>query len=165
MRVRNAGEPLSARRRWPAIFLAVILGGCWAALGLGPSGTARAESGQTDSLAPIPEDKGEEATRSVWDGVYTEEQADRGRKIFRTQCADCHQTGEFKMGYLTVNDIFSSRDSMPEISPGSVSAEAYVDLIAYIFSANGLPSGKEELEADPEILERIRIEPEKPTGP
>jgi hypothetical protein len=68
------------------------------------------------------------------------------------------------MGDLTVNDIFSSRDSMPGISPGTVSAEDYVDLIAYIFSANGMPSGKEELEADPEILKRIRIEPEKPTG-
>lgn len=164
MRVRNVGEPLGARRQWQAIFLAVILGGCWAALGLGPSGTARAESGQTDPLAPTPQENGEEATRSVWDGVYTEEQAERGRKIFRTQCADCHQTEEFKMGYRTVKDIFSSRDSMPEISPGSVSGEDYADLIAYILSANGFPSGKEELEANADVLERIRIEPEKPTG-
>ena len=152
-----------SRRRWPAIVVAVILGGCWTAFGRESSGTARSKSGQTDALAPTPDESSEEATRSVWDGVYTEEQAERGRKIFRTHCADCHETGEFKMGYRTVNDIFSSRESMPEVSPGSVNAEEYVDLIAYILSANGMPSGEEELKAVPDILERLLFK-EKPTG-
>lgn len=161
MRVRNPTK--RSRRRWPAIVVVVILVGCWTAFGLGPAGTARAQSGQTESLAPTSDESTEEGTRSVWDGVYTEEQAERGRKVFRTQCADCHETGEFKMGYRTVNDIFSSRESMPDTSPGSVNAEEYVDLIAYILSENGMPSGKEELQAIPDILERILIG-ENPTG-
>jgi hypothetical protein len=53
---------------------------------------------------------------------------------------------------------------MPQSSPNSLTAEEYAELIAYIFEANGLPSGKEELKGDPEILKRIRIEAEKPAG-
>ena len=160
MRVRIEGKPAGARHRWPVILVAVILGACGTALGLTSSGAARAGSRQTDS----PEVKEEEPTRSVWDGVYTEEQAARGRSIFRTQCADCHQPEEFKGGYRTANDLFSSREGMPQSSPNSLSAEEYAELIEYIFEANGLPSGKEELKGDPEILKRIRIEAEKPAG-
>src|SRR5438876_3128832 len=29
-------------------------------------------------------------SRSVWDGVYTEEQAKRGESIYRKECAVCH---------------------------------------------------------------------------
>src|SRR5260370_8594146 len=29
-------------------------------------------------------------SRSVWDGVYTEEQAKRGEPIYRKECAACH---------------------------------------------------------------------------
>jgi hypothetical protein len=160
MRARIEGTPFGARRRWPAILVALILGACETALGLTPSGAARGGSRQTDS----PEAKEEEPIRSVWEGVYTEEQAARGRSFFRTQCADCHQPEEFKGGYRTANDLFSSREGMPQSSPNSLSAEEYADLIAYIFEASGLPSGKEELKGDPEILKRIRIEAEKPEG-
>ena len=29
-------------------------------------------------------------TRSIWDGVYTFEQADRGKMLYVRQCAECH---------------------------------------------------------------------------
>ena len=32
----------------------------------------------------------QEATRSVWDGVYTEEQAGRGKPLYNQHCASCH---------------------------------------------------------------------------
>src|SRR6266478_2954271 len=32
----------------------------------------------------------ESATRSVWDGVYTDQQAKRGEPKYRENCADCH---------------------------------------------------------------------------
>lgn len=154
MSVRNEREP---RRPGPVIALAVILGGIWGVRGLA-----------SPAAAPTPEVKEsgkDEATRSVWDGVYTEEQAVRGRSIFRAQCADCHKPDEFKKGFRTADEIFSSRSDMPQSSPDSLSAQAYADLIAYIFEANGLPSGKEELKGDPETLKQIRIDAERPGRP
>lgn len=68
-------------------------------------------------------------------------------------------------GYATAYDIFSSRSEMPERSPGALSAQEYADLIAYIFEANNMPAGKEELKGDPEILKQIRIEVKKPPAP
>jgi len=35
-------------------------------------------------------------SRSVWDGVYTEEQAKRGEELYRKECASCH--GETLVG-------------------------------------------------------------------
>src|SRR5262245_33554232 len=32
----------------------------------------------------------QEAQRSVWDGVYNEEQSQRGRALFLDQCSNCH---------------------------------------------------------------------------
>src|SRR5258708_31846751 len=29
-------------------------------------------------------------TKTVWDGVYTQAQADRGKTAYATQCASCH---------------------------------------------------------------------------
>src|SRR5215510_7756892 len=34
----------------------------------------------------------QEASRSVWDGVYTEEQAKRGAALYGRECASCHGT-------------------------------------------------------------------------
>ena len=35
--------------------------------------------------------------RSIWDGVYTAEQADRGAQLYETWCAECHG-GELEGG-------------------------------------------------------------------
>ena len=32
----------------------------------------------------------EQAARSVWEGVYTEEQARRGAELYAQECASCH---------------------------------------------------------------------------
>ena len=34
------------------------------------------------------------ATRTVWDGAYTDAQAARGSLAFNQSCANCHATGE-----------------------------------------------------------------------
>jgi cytochrome c5 len=34
----------------------------------------------------------QEASRSVWDGVYSEEQAKRGAALYGRECARCHGT-------------------------------------------------------------------------
>jgi hypothetical protein len=47
---------------------------------------------------------------------------------------------------------------MPKDAPGSLSRQAYVDLVAFVLSKNGFPAGRTPLDRDPERLKRILIE-------
>jgi mono/diheme cytochrome c family protein len=116
--------------------------------------------------------------RSVWDGVYTNEQSARGSGLYQTQCARCHGTdltggesapalmgGEFSSNWngLTVGDLFERiRVSMPANNPGSLSREQDADILAFVLSMNGFPAGKAELEHQTETLRQIRFETVKP---
>jgi quinoprotein glucose dehydrogenase len=114
------------------------------------------------------------ATRSVRDGVFTQEQAARGQKIYRAQCARCH--GENLLGgddatelvgedFLarwngkTAGDLVElTRKTMPSDGPGVLSRRQSTDVTAYILSANGFPAGQTELESDAAKQGEIRIE-------
>jgi len=115
--------------------------------------------------------------RSVWDGVYTEEQAARAAGTFNASCARCHGaeggggedgrslTGDaFWQGFResTVDHLFNYvRENMPNGAGGSLSASAYLDLVAFILSRNGFPAGAEELTAESTVGVKIIAE----TGP
>jgi S-disulfanyl-L-cysteine oxidoreductase SoxD len=119
----------------------------------------------------------QDATRSVWDGVYTQEQASRGQGLYNQRCASCHADtltggesspplagGEFLANWngLTVGDLFDRiRTSMPQNNPGKLSREVNADITAYILSVNKFPAGKPELPHATEFLKQIRIESEK----
>jgi mono/diheme cytochrome c family protein len=119
-----------------------------------------------------------QATHSVWDGVYTAEQAKRGQAVYNTQCASCHGDtlgggesapplagSEFLSSWsgLTVGDLFDrTRSSMPQNKPGSLSREVNADILAYVFSANQFPAGKSELAHATEVLKDIRIVATRP---
>jgi mono/diheme cytochrome c family protein len=119
----------------------------------------------------------QEAARSVWDGVYTPEQADRGRPLYNQHCASCHADtlmggemspplvgGEFMSNWngLTLGDLFERiRTSMPQNKPGTLSREVNADITAYILSVNKFPAGKTELPHSAEFLREIRIDSEK----
>jgi hypothetical protein len=47
---------------------------------------------------------------------------------------------------------------MPRDNPGSLSARAYADLVAYILQVNRVPSGSTELDRNPDKLADIVIE-------
>ena len=105
--------------------------------------------------------------RTVWNGVFTVAQADRGRQLFTANCADCHGgslqgTGDGKslrgdafwtdwrestvdalLTYITRNMPRTETGSGP--GPGSLPASNYVDIAAYLLSANEFPAGPEEL--------------------
>ena len=106
----------------------------------------------------------EEKTRSVQSGVYTEEQAARGAKIYRETCLSCHQPGEFGDGaYMdgwsgqTAHDMIEHiRATMPQDNPGSLKRKEYVDVVAFLFRLNGLPAGDAEM--DVSSVKQIRIE-------
>jgi mono/diheme cytochrome c family protein len=103
----------------------------------------------------------QDATRTVWDGVYNEEQARRGQAAFLNQCANCHGRdlegadmtpaltgGAFTANWdgLTIGDLADRiRISMPLNSPGTLSRQQTTDVIAYILQFNQFPAGKEEL--------------------
>ncbi len=116
---------------------------------------ARAAAAQADPAA----------TRSVLEGVYTEEQARRGEKITNDACGTCHMEDWFTGSLLeswagaTVEMLYDLiRTTMPEDRPGSLERQQYADVLAYIFELNGLPAGQEELSADKEALRAILIE-------
>ncbi len=111
---------------------------------------------------------------SVWDGVYSVQQAERGAALYQTACASCHgdklqgkgQTpaltgSDFVMDWsgMTVGDLFDKmQTSMPADKPGSLRREENASLIAYLLSANKFPSGATELSSDAERLRQIRFE-------
>ena len=119
----------------------------------------------------------QDATRSVWDGVYTEEQAGRGQGLYNQHCASCHADtlmggemsppltgGDFLSNWngLTLGDLFERiRTTMPQTKPGKLSREVNADITAYILSFNKFPAGKTELPHSAEFLKDIRIETEK----
>ena len=116
--------------------------------------------------------------RSVWDGVYTTEQARRGQVRYTEICASCHGEtlaggesapplagGEFLSNWntLTVGDLFDrTRSTMPQNKPASLSREANAEIMAYLLSANQFPAGKAALPQNSEVLKEIRIEAVKP---
>jgi len=110
-----------------------------------------------------------QAERSVWSGVYTDDQATRGRAVFTASCTSCHSVEDFTgdaflsaWDATTVVDLFSTMQAkMPMDNPGSLPPEQYVDVIAYFFRANAFPAGKDELTTDRDQLKLIRIERKK----
>ena len=117
-------------------------------------------------------------TKSIWDGVFTDEQANRGKALYSENCASCHGSeltggemapplsgGEFMAGWdgLTIGDLFERiRISMPQNSPGSLSGQQNSDILAFMFSANKFPAGSAELPKDAGILKTIKFEVKKP---
>ena len=102
--------------------------------------------------------------RTVWDGVYTEEQAERGRVQYTESCAACHAPDlrgdntspslvglsfAFLWGGSTLGELFGRIQTlMPTDRPNSLPAQTYRDILAFILLANSYPTGDKELEAD-----------------
>lgn len=119
-----------------------------------------------------------QSQRSVWNGVFTTEQAQRGQARYKEFCASCHGDtleggesapplagGGFLANWntLTVGDLFDrTRSTMPQNKPGSLNRETNAEIMAYLLSANQFPAGKEALSQRSEILKEIRIEAVKP---
>lgn len=110
-------------------------------------------------------------TRSVWDGVYTEDQAKRGGAIYTKECSSCHGAeltggesapplvGAAFMGdweALTVGDLFERiRTTMPQDDPSRLSRQQDADVLAFLLQENEFPAGKVELEKQTEVLKLI----------
>lgn len=117
---------------------------------------------------------GAQAPASVLAGVYTAEQATRGKAIYTENCAMCHGDkldgqeasfpvlagNEFVGHWQNVGEVFDKINlSMPATSPGSLKPAEVADVVAYILSVNKYPAGTSELVADAEPLSKIKLEP------
>ncbi len=116
---------------------------------------------------------------SVWDGVFSEAQAMRGRGLYTGACSFCH--GRRLNGAPDDPDMRSTpplararflrewegrslatlfeytRLTMPEDNPTSLTDAEYVDVIAYMLSVSGMPAGDGELPPDSRSLAQIEM--------
>jgi cytochrome c len=130
-------------------------------------------------LIALPAGAWSQEGQSIWDGVYTQEQADRGEKLNAGVCAKCHgvrgdganepdQPGGpaiARFSFLRKWDGSSIaalydyiRMTMPPDNPQSRSDQEYLDVIAHLLALSGAPAGATELPLDPEALNSIVIE-------
>ena len=105
-------------------------------------------------------------TATTKSGIYTAEQAERGRMTYALSCRSCH-TAASHTGVTfakwwkdrTVADLFGFMSTqMPKNDPGSLGPEQYADVVAYLLKMNAMPAGTTELLADSSALAQIRIE-------
>jgi len=134
-------------------------------IGAMAAATALAAVGRTEVLA-------QEGATSA--GVFTEEQAARGKDAYGRECAACHledMLGDgiappligvpfsFRWADLTLGAMFEAiRATMPQGAPASLSPQSYVDIIAYMLDANEYPTGEVELPVDDAALQQIVVD-------
>jgi cytochrome c len=111
---------------------------------------------------------------SIWDGVYSDAQADRGHTAYMQNCSRCHGAdlsgtyeipplmGRF-MPYWSGAKLDALFDyvstAMPLDHPGALGPAANADIVAFLLKANDVPSGAKELSAD--RMKLINFDPAK----
>jgi mono/diheme cytochrome c family protein len=121
---------------------------------------------------------GQAAMHSVWDGIYTADQAARGKEQFDNHCAKCHGAtlagaemapalsgASFLDNWngIPVGDLVERiRTTMPGDNPGSLGRKTVTDIVSYILSVNQIPAGAAELPGDAQIQAMFRIDGSKP---
>jgi len=91
---------------------------------------------------------------STKNGVFTAEQAARGKVVYEKSCQNCHQA-DFYIERLvrweskSVGSLFEAvSTTMPADNVGSLLTSEYLDVLTYVFSITGSPAGKNELTTD-----------------
>ena len=109
---------------------------------------------------------------STLTGVYTNEQAIRGKDLYDASCRSCHSAASHTGAMFAkwwkgkqLSDLFlyiSTR--MPKNDPGSLASEDVADVMAYLLKMNAMPVGKAEIYPDADSLKHIRIEIKRSTA-
>jgi cytochrome c5 len=107
---------------------------------------------------------------SVWNGVYTVEQATRGATVYANSCAECHGESLSGEGFApplidepfiqrwqdgTLADLFTVlQATMPQGKPGSLSDDDYAAIVSFLLQKNHFPAGAAAV--NPKI-ERLKL--------
>lgn len=128
--------------------------------------------------------KGQTSADSIWDGVFTAEQARRGRLAYTGPCDRCHgyklDGASDDPDMLPAPPVAGSkflrewngrsvaalveyvRATMPKNNPGYLSSEEVADIVAYLLSVSRVPAGGARLETGTGALATIVITPRPP---
>ncbi len=135
--------------------------------------------GIISAVLGTPASRAQDASRSIWDGVYTAGQAQRGATEYTSHCVVCHMdnlagdgagipalTGKmFLLDWdgLSLTALFDRiHTTMPQSNPGSLNAQQVADLMAYLMSQNRIPAGAMELPGDAPSLDAIHFDAKRP---
>lgn len=128
---------------------------------LGRLSSAQAAKGPSAAVVDTPP-----TGPSTLSGVYTTEQAARGKDVYAGNCRSCHtpmsHTGEMFATWWQgkqLSDLFTFVSTqMPKNDPGSLAPEDAADVVAYLLQMNAMPPGKLELYPDADSLKKYRIQ-------
>lgn len=104
---------------------------------------------------------------STLDGVYTAEQAKRGKDVYFGSCRSCHmgiaaQTSETFAQWWKgkqLSDLYTFvLTRMPKNDPGNMDPGDVADVVAYLLQLNQMPVGPNEIYPDADSLKQYRIE-------
>ena len=139
------------------------------------AGSALGSPGNPTTAHQIPASTStQDEQKTVWDGVFTAEQAARGQQLYRRFCGHCHSddlsgggdgepalAGAIFMAQWrkrTVAELFTViSETMPYSAPGSLQGQEYIDIVSYLFKVNMVPTGLTELSYDREKLKQILV--------
>jgi mono/diheme cytochrome c family protein len=119
---------------------------------------------------------GQDTRKTVWGGVYTEGQAERGGQLFKKNCGHCHRDdlagGGSEAGAPALKGpIFVFRwngqplaemfltigTTMPQNAPDTLTPQTVADIVAFLLKSNDMPAGETELAPDVGALKEILL--------
>lgn len=149
-------------RRWTIAAGACMLAALTHGLRAQTAGTKRPAAAAKPAAPTAPQPTGP----STLSGVYTAEQAGRGKDVYMGTCRACHTPASHTGAMFNkwwhgkkLSDLYSFVSTqMPKNDPGSLAAEDAADVVAYLLKMNAMPVGKDELYPDADSLKKFRIE-------
>jgi cytochrome c len=110
---------------------------------------------------------------TIWDGIYSAAQADKGRMLYSDQCAVCHGDmaeggpnapalagNDFMVDFngSAMSELFNRiAQTMPANDPGSLKPADTAAIIAFVGRVNMWPAGQKDLPSDADALKNIKI--------
>lgn len=119
------------------------------------------------------QDAAQAPKRTIWDGVYSGAQAERGEKAYAQHCSGCHGPGltggedgapALRGAYFrarwtdhTLFEVFQTISTTMPKNGASLTSSEYLDVLSYILYANDTPVGSTELTSSRSALEQIVV--------